>query len=82
MIQYSALPRTQKEVNYVTCTVQDIRGMDLKPAAQLVWYRFLHISNSGSQMLYRLASQALKPQAMRIYHAMQDPVGWLVGLKF
>lgn len=60
----------------------NIRGMDLKPAALLVWYTFLHISNSGSQMLYRLASQALELQAMRIYHAMQDPDGWMVGLKF
>ena len=53
-------------------------GIDLKPAGLLVWYTFLHISNSGSQILYRLASQALKLQALRIYHAMQDLVGWLV----
>lgn len=44
----------------------------------LLWYTFLHISNSGSQILYRLSSQALKLQALRIYHAMQDLVGWLV----
>ena len=40
----------------------------------------VHISNSGSQMLYRLASQALKLQAIRIYHATQDPDGWMVKL--
>ena len=79
MIQYSALPRTQKEVNYVTCTVQDIRGMDLKPAALLLWYTVLILVH---KMLYRLASQALKLQAIRIYHATQDSDGWMVGLKF
>lgn len=51
-------------------------GMDLKPAGLLVWYTFLHISNSGSQILYHLTSQALKLQALRIYHAMQDLVDW------